>query len=63
MCLAAGLLGFLNLVNREEFQNIITKGSIDLIALASYLSKLLDTFCNETKYVQFFDQCWRQRII
>ena len=46
MCLAAGLLGFLNLVNREEFQNIIRKGSIDLIPLASYLSKLLDTFCN-----------------
>ena len=55
MCLAAGFLGFLNLVNRQEFQNIITKGSIDLIPLASYLSKLLDLSCKETKYVHSLD--------
>ena len=33
-----------------------------MVPLGSYLSKLLDFFCNDTKYVQFLDQCWRQQI-
>ena len=48
---AAGLLGFVNLVNIEEIPN----ESVDLVPLGSYLSKLLDPFCNETKYVQCLD--------
>ena len=51
MCYAAGLLHFVNLVNREEIPNVITKESVDLVPLISYLSKLLDCFCNETKYI------------
>ena len=49
MLSAAGLLGFLNLVNREEIPNLITKYSVDLVPLVSYLTKLLDHSCKETK--------------
>ena len=31
---AAGLLGFVNLVNREEIPNIITKKSVHLVLLS-----------------------------
>ena len=52
---AAALVGFVNLVNRGEIPNLITKGSFDLFPLGSYLSKLLDCFWNETKYVTFIN--------
>ena len=58
----AGLLRFVNLVKREEIPNIITKLSVDLVPLGDQFCKLLDTSCNETKYLQFLDQCWRQQI-
>ena len=48
---ATGLLGFLNLAKREEIMNVMTKESVDFIPLASYLSKLLDVFWNERKYI------------
>ena len=60
---AARLLGFVNLVNREEIRNVITNEYVDFVPLASYLGKLLDALCNETTYVQFLYQCWRQQII
>ena len=59
---AAALLGFVNLVNREEIPNLIHNESVDLVPLGSYLSKLMDCFCNDTKYVQFLDQCRHQEI-
>ena len=34
MSSAAELLGFVNLVNREEIPNIITNDSVDLVALS-----------------------------
>ena len=46
---AEELVGFLNFVNREEIPNVITKESVNLVPLVSYLSKLLDPSCKETK--------------
>ena len=51
MSSAPGLLGFVNLLNREEIPNLITNESVDLVPLDSYRSKLMDFFCNETKYI------------
>ena len=51
MCLAAGRLGFVNLVNREEIPNVITNQSVDFFPLGSYLSKWVDCWWNETKYI------------
>ena len=56
------LVVFVNLVNREEIPNLITNKSVDFVPLGSYLSKLMDPFCNETKYVQLLDKFWRQQI-
>ena len=55
MCLAAGRLSFVNVVNIEEIPNVITNQSVDLFPLGSYLSTLLDLSWNETKYVQYLD--------
>ena len=41
MCLAAGGLGFVNVVNREEIPNVMTNQSVDLFPLGSYSSTLL----------------------
>ena len=56
------LLILVNLVKREEIMYLIMNESVDLVPLGSYLSKLLDPFCNETKYVKFLDQFWHQQI-
>ena len=41
MCSAAGILGFVNLVNREEIPNLITNESVDVVPLGNYFCKLL----------------------
>ena len=51
---AAGLIGFVNLVNRK-IPNVITKESVEFVPMVSYLSKLLDCFWNDTKYVHSLD--------
>ena len=48
---AAWLLSFANLVKREEIRNLITNEWVDLVPLGSYLSKLMDFFYNDTKYI------------
>ena len=55
MCLAAGRLGFVNVVNIEEIPNVITNQSVHLFPLGIYPSTLLDLSWNESKYVQYLN--------
>ena len=58
---AAELLGFVNLVNREEIPTLITKESVYLVTL-SITSVNYCIIPARDKYIQFFDECWRQQI-
>ena len=51
MLSASGLLGFGNLVNRQQMPNLITKESADLFPLDDSFCKLLYNSRNETKYI------------